>query len=50
MSAHRSFAMPLDTLKRDRTGGTHKVTVENVIVNASGEGPASARWRTAGGQ
>ena len=33
----RTFATQLEALKRYRTGGTQKVTVEHVTVNAGGQ-------------
>jgi hypothetical protein len=33
----RTFAMQMEALKRYRTGGTQKVTVEHVTVNAGGQ-------------
>lgn len=33
----RTFAMQMDTLKRYRTGGQQKVTVEHVTVNSGGQ-------------
>lgn len=43
----RTFAMQMDTLKRYRTGGQQKVTVEHVTVNSGGQ--AIVGGVTAGG-
>lgn len=46
----RTFATQLETLKRYRTGGQQKVTVEHVTVNAGGQAIVGAVAHGGGGQ
>lgn len=46
----RTFAMQMDTLKRYRTGGHQKVTVEHVTVQAGGQAIVGAVQTGAGGR
>ena len=46
----RTFATQMETLKRYRTGGQQKVTVEHVTVNAGGQAIVGAVSHGGGGQ
>lgn len=46
----RTFATQMETLKRYRTGGQQKVTVEHVTVNAGGQAIVGAVAHGGGGQ
>ena len=46
----RTYAMQMETLKRYRTGGQQKVTVEHVTVNAGGQAIVGAVAHGGGGQ
>lgn len=46
----RTFATQMETLKRYRTGGQQKVTVEHVTVNAGGQAIVGAVTHGGGGQ
>lgn len=46
----RTFAAQMETLKRYRTGGQQKVTVEHVTVNAGGQAIVGAVEHRGGGQ
>jgi hypothetical protein len=46
----RTFAMQMDTLKRYRTGGQQRVTVEHVTVNSGGQAIVGAVTTGGGGQ
>jgi hypothetical protein len=46
----RTFAMQMDTLKRYRTGGQQRVTVEHVTVNSGAQAIVGAVTTGGGGQ
>jgi len=45
----RTFAMQMEALKRYRTGGEQRVTVQHVTVNEGGKAIVGAVWRARGG-
>jgi hypothetical protein len=45
----RTFAVQMEALKRDRTGGEQKVTVQHVTVNEGGQAIVGAVSQASGG-